>query len=139
MCEYLTATAIKAKKQESLVAVDECAVLPDLVLGPGLYLDLAHLHHGSREDLEEELGWSVDGVEDVGLGASGHDECGSRLEHAATPEHVAVVAHVEGPEAGRVHLHDRRVVCRRIQKQWRRCGDDGDEDMCCSDGIACWR
>jgi hypothetical protein len=63
--EYLTVAAITAKKQESLVVVDECAVLPDLALGPGLDLDLAHLHHGRREDLEEEIGWPADGAEDV--------------------------------------------------------------------------
>jgi hypothetical protein len=111
MYEYLTAAAIKAK---SLVAVDECAVLPDLALRPGLDLDLAHLHHGPREDLEEELGWPVEGAEDVGLGGGVRDERGVGLEQAAALEQVAVVAHVEGPEAARVHLHDRRVVRRRL-------------------------
>lgn len=96
-----------------LVLVDDGAVLPDLALGPGLDLDGAHLHHGAREHLEEELGRRVHGGDDVGLGRRVGDERGVGLEQAPALEQAAVVAEVEGPEAPRVHLHDGGVVRRR--------------------------
>lgn len=94
--------------------VDEGAVLPDLALGAGLDVDGAHPDHGAREDLEEDLGRRVHDAEDVGLGRGVGDERGVGLEQAAALEHAAVVAEVEGEEAARVHLHDRRVVRRRL-------------------------
>lgn len=101
------------RRPAALVLVDEGAMLPDLALGSGLDLDGAHLDHGAREDLEEELG-VVDDAEDVGLGGGVGDERGVGLEQAPPLEHVAVVAQVEGPEAPRVHLGDRRVVRQRL-------------------------
>lgn len=94
--------------------VDEGAVLPDLALGAGLDVDGAHPDHGAREDLEEHLGRRVHHAEDVGLGRGVGDERGVGLEQAPPLEHAPVVAQVEGEEAPRVHLHDRRVVRQRL-------------------------
>jgi hypothetical protein len=94
--------------------IDEGAVLPDLSLGPGLDVHHAHLHHGRPEDVEEELGRAVEDAEHVGLGRGVRDERGVGLEQAAALDQVAVVVHVEGAEAARVHLHDRRVVRQRL-------------------------
>ena len=96
--------------QWRLVLVDDGAVLPDLALGACLDLDGAQLHHGRREHLEEHLGRRVHHEEDVGLGRRVGEQRRVRLEQAPVLEHAPVVAQVEGPEAARVHLHQRRRV-----------------------------
>ena len=88
-------------------------MLPDLALGAGLDADHAQLRHGPREHLEEHLRRAGHHAGDVGLRGGVGDEGGVGLEEAAAPEEAAVVAQVEGEEAARVHLHDRRVVRRR--------------------------
>ena len=88
---------------------------PDLSLGAGEHLHAAHLHHGRRE-VGEELGRVGAGVSHGGLppdvgpgGGVVHERLVGGEEGPALGD-VLVVARVEGPEAARVHLHQRRRV-----------------------------
>lgn len=95
------------------LAVDDGAVAPDLPLGAGLDAHHAQPHHGPREHLEEHLGGPFGHALDVGPCRGVRDQGRVRLEQAPALEEAPVVAQVEGQEASRVHLHDRRVVRRR--------------------------
>lgn len=79
----------------SSFVVDPPAVLPDLAVGPGERRDVAHLDHGLREVLEEDV--LVGGVEldEVGGGGAAGEEDLVGGEQAAVGEDVLVVLVVE--------------------------------------------
>ena len=91
--------------------INHGALLPDLALGTGEHLDVAHLDHGRGEVGEELVLGAAAGVAlDVGAGEGVGEQGAVGVEEAPPLDHVGEVVEVEGLEAPGVHLDERGVV-----------------------------
>jgi len=75
--------------------VDPPAVLPDLAIGDGERRDVAHLDHGLREVLEEDILVGSIELDKVGSGGAAGEEHLVGAEEAVVGEDVLVVLVVE--------------------------------------------